>query len=241
MLNGHPEAVFFISKSWENSVYELAHVGIWYSQSASKWSIYNEDGATAPELNSTYNIFIPDAGTTYFKHSAASANYITELDDPLLNDNPHARIFIVHDYTNADETSGYINDETGVWYDESLNRWTIYAEALPNLFIGATFNVLVIADYPAGVPNETSSNQQIIISPNPAKENLSISLVSDMNSAINEMTIISLDGKILLKKVVDETQTTRCQMDVSGIQSGLYILGVQTKNGTISKKLNIIR
>jgi hypothetical protein len=59
LLNGHPEAVFFISKSWGFNAYELAHTGIWYSQSASKWSIYNEDGATALELNSTYNIFIP--------------------------------------------------------------------------------------------------------------------------------------------------------------------------------------
>jgi hypothetical protein len=62
-----------------------------------------------------------------------------------------------------------------------------------------------------------------------------------MNTAINEVTIIGLDGKIVLKKVVDGTQTTSCQMDVSGIQPGLYILSVQTGNGTVSKKLNIIR
>lgn len=240
LLNGHPEAVFFISKSWGNSVYELAHVGIWYSQSASKWSIYNEDGTTALELNSTYNIFIPDAGTTYFKHSAVSTNYITELDDPLLNGNPDARIFIVHDYTNADETAGYINDETGVWYDNSINRWTIYTETLPNLFLGATFNVLIVANYPTGITDKNSSRLQLCLSPNPASEKVSISLVSEQKSTISEVTITGMDGKVVIGKIFTDNLQNQCQIDVSGIQPGLYLLCVQSKYGPVTKKLNIV-
>jgi hypothetical protein len=37
LLNGNANAVFFISKTWVNGVYDSAHVGIWYNSSNSKW------------------------------------------------------------------------------------------------------------------------------------------------------------------------------------------------------------
>ncbi|MCX6283929.1 MAG: hypothetical protein NTW31_06830, partial [Bacteroidetes bacterium] len=140
-LNGKPNAVFFITKTWYNGIYDTAHVGIWYDPSVSKWTVYNENNAMTLALNSTYNIFVPDAGTSFFKQVATDSYYITYIDNPLTNLNPNAKIFVVHDYTNNAGSQGYVNDEIGVWYDGS--QWTIYNEnPLDSLFTGATFNVL---------------------------------------------------------------------------------------------------
>lgn len=102
LLNGHPERIFFISKTWMDGVYDTAHVGIWYDEVFGQWTIYNE--AAYPqtlELNSTYNIFIPDTLKSCFKHVATDSYYTTTLDDARINGNPNARIFVVHDYTTS--------------------------------------------------------------------------------------------------------------------------------------------
>lgn len=239
LLNGHPEAIFFISKTWENGVYDTAHVGIWYDISSTKWTIYNEDNTQTLELNSTYNIFIPNSGPSCFKHEAISTSYITSLDNPFLNGNPDARIFVVHDFTTNALTEGYIKDEIGVWYDGAY--WTIFSETLPNLFLGATFNVLIVANYPTGVQSNPGDHPQLILSPNPAGEKLNISMNPGSSLSMKEITIIGMDGLTVLEKTLEGNNLITCQLDVSAIQPGLYILTVQNNAGSLTKKLNIVR
>jgi len=239
LLNGHPEAIFFISKTWTNGVYDTAHVGIRYATSLGKWTIYNEDPTKTLEINSTYNIFIPTAGTSCFKHEAISTCYYTTLDNPLVNGNQYARIFIIHDYTNISQTEGYINDETGLWFDGI--HWNIYAEILPNLFIGATFNVLIVADFPTGIQSGSNPQAQLILSPNPVSDQLNIRLNADGRPMIKEITITGMDGQTVIKTIKEWNDQAVCQVDVSALPPGLYLLSIQDGKGIISGKFNIIR
>jgi hypothetical protein len=242
LLNGHPEAVFFITKTWDNGVYDTAHVGIWYDHYSSKWSVYDEDGVTPLQLNSTYNIFVPNASTSFFKDTASGSNYITYLDNPLLNGNPNAGIFIVHDYTDSIATQGYINDEIGVWYDGSASKWTIYTENITSLFTGSTFNVLVVANTnPAGITENKNAENKLIVSPNPANDKVTVLLDQTNSSVINSIMITGIDGRTVLKKSIKENTSKQILLDVSDLNSGLYLLNVKTNQGMLSSKLCIMR
>ncbi|MCX6246599.1 MAG: T9SS type A sorting domain-containing protein [Bacteroidetes bacterium] len=240
LLNGNSTAVFFISKTWENGVYDSAHVGIWYDSFNSKWAVYNEDAATPLKEGSTYNIFVPADGTSFYKHTANSPYYITELDNPLLNGNPDARIFVVHDYTNNSLTQGYINDEIGVWYSGA--GWTIYNEDPSHpFFVGATFNVLIIRDFPVGIANNPPEPAKIKVTPNPAKEKIAVLLNTSSLKSLKEIRISSMDGQILIHKDYTGNQDNPIVFDLSSVAPGLYVLTAVTAEGTLSTKVNVVR
>jgi hypothetical protein len=239
-LNNNPSALFFISKTWENGVYDTAHVGILYDTGNSKWSVYNEDGSTPLKINSTYNIFIPDAGTSCFKHTAINNYYITYLDNPMLNGNPGAKIFVVHDYTNSPATLGYINDELGVWYDGF--NWTIYNDdPSDTLFTGATFNVLVVKDFPVGIANIPAETGKIKVTPNPAKDRITVLLNSSSAKSLKEIRISAMDGQTILHKDYNGTNGEQVLLDLSSVPQGLYLLTAVIAEGNLTTKVNIIR
>jgi hypothetical protein len=240
LLNNNPNAVFFISKTWVNSVFDTAHVGIWYNTSHLKWSIYNEDGFNPLKLNSTYNIFVPSTGTSYFQQVATNNYYLTYIDNPLLNGNPDAKIFVVHDYTNSPATEGYIDNEIGVWYDGS--GWTIYNEnPSDTLFTGATFNVLVIRDNPVGIENNSAGNAGIKVTPNPAKDRISVLLNSASAKSLKEIRLCSIDGQTVIDKAYNGIEGVQIVLDLSSISPGLYILTAVSAEGTLSAKVNVVK
>jgi hypothetical protein len=237
LLNGHPEAVFFITKTWSNYVYDVNHVGIWYSTSSSKWSVYNEDGSTPLTDSLTFNIFIPDASTSYYKHVAVDSNYITYLDNPLLNGNPNARIFVVHDYTTVPSTSGYINDEIGVWYDGA--SWSIYTESTPYLFPGATFNVLIVSPTNSSAISDVATSGKLSLTPNPAKDRVNLTL--DANTKVENIDIVTADGRLALHPAWTASSSGIIQLDVSSLSAGMYVVNVKTQETLLSNKLFIAR
>jgi hypothetical protein len=240
LLNNNPNAVFFISKSWANGVYDDAHVGIFYDGFKSKWAVYNENNSGTLKINSTYNIFVPDASTSFYKHTATGTFYITQLDNPLLNGNPNARIFVVHDFTNNPLNQGYINDELGVWYDGG--SWTIYNENTHDtLFVGATFNVLIIRDYPVGIANNTVDAGKIKITPNPATDKITVLLNSSYLKSLKEIRLSVMDGQTVINKEFNGDTGKQIVFDVSSLSRGLYILTAVTGEGTLSTKVNVVR
>ncbi len=238
-LNGHPDAVFFITKTWDNGIYDTAHVGIWYEQAVSKWTVYNENSSNALAINSTYNIFVPSAGTSYFKQVATDSNYITYIDNPLTNGNQNVKIFVVHDFTTSSGTMGYVDDEIGVWYDGA--GWSIYTEN-PNsyLFPGATFNVLVIADWPVGVNNMGNISSNLKLSPNPSSEYVRISL-SNESSKIKSVEVSSLDGRSMIRNEFASYVTMPYELNINSLAGGLYLVKVMTDEGLLTARLSVVK
>jgi len=65
-LNNNPGAVFFVSRTQDNRAFEASPVRIWYDGSTNKWTLYDESPVDNKNINSTYDVFIPASGTTYF-------------------------------------------------------------------------------------------------------------------------------------------------------------------------------
>jgi hypothetical protein len=100
-------------------------------------------------------IKVSGSNKTAFVHEATVASKVvpscvntqcTFIDNPLTNGDPNAMLIITQRYNVGSSLGGVYNDNpVGVWYEPSLQKWTIFNEdptvAMPT---GARFNVLVI-------------------------------------------------------------------------------------------------
>ena len=118
--------------------------GVYYDTASGKWGIYNEDFNPVEE-NAAFFVYVANTAIDVaFKHTTAagniSANYTT-LDHPKLNGNPNAVVIVQHVYA-----TNRLDSASGVWYNPTTKRWTIYDNSYATMTAGHVFNVLVIPE-----------------------------------------------------------------------------------------------
>ncbi len=117
-----------------------------YAESGTALLARTNTGTTAVQID---NGAIRVSGTVrpVFRHIASAGNItgnLTRLDHPLLNGDANALVFVEHLYQPA-PGNVYVPGGVGVYYDESVDRWTIFREnPLDTMPAGARFNVLVV-------------------------------------------------------------------------------------------------
>jgi len=100
------------------------------------------------------------------------------------------------------------------------------------LFFGKPENTL-------GIHQKVSSpTSKLVITPNPASEQVSITLKSDFDIQAEMFVIRGLDGKIIMKYSHIKFPLL---LDTSKLLSGVYLVSVQTNLGVVSGKLVICR
>lgn len=228
LLNNNPGAIILVSKTWDNGVYNTKHVGAYYDPVYNKWCVYDEDNSGTLPINSTFNIFVPNASSTCFKHTSTEGNYITVLNHPLLNGNPEANVFITHDWGSS---GPYTNHESGVWYNGS--NWTIYAEDFTPFPNGTLFNVVVASSTPYVDAVKPHSNV-ISVFPNPASDLIKINGLTENDV---EFTILNTEGKLVLNGNINSKNN---RVSVVGLPAGIYIIKFPGTAIT-AQKINVVR
>lgn len=79
-----------------------------------------------------------------------------------------------------------------------------------------------------------NANKSLRIFPNPTNENLTIELPYNERSIL--VHISDIQGKCILKKEIDQHNTSPIKIDVNEILPGIYILQMQTENNKYSTK-----
>jgi len=158
--NGDPNGIAFLTPNWNPrglpGTYNNHATGIWYSDTEQKASVFNEDIAVMP-AEAAFNVLIPDDDAVVFTHKTTVANLDgnwTYLDHPRLNGNPHALVYVTHNWNPGGGLGGVYNDQAlGVWYGGGIGKWAVFNQdtsaAMP---IGVVFNVLVMSGYEIFVP-----------------------------------------------------------------------------------------
>lgn len=138
-LNNNPNAIIYVTQNWSpNFVYNTQNVSTYYN--GTQWTIYNENNSIMVE-NSSYNVYI---GATSFVHKTVLENISVDLtlfDNPLINKDPGAFIFALHNWNPYGVGTSTLDKKLGVFYDSNL--WGVFnqdASAMPeNLY----FNLAV--------------------------------------------------------------------------------------------------
>lgn len=126
-LNNNPNALIYITQNWNpgggSGVYNSKKVGVYYY--GNNWSIFNED-FSAMTPNTYYNVYI---GSPYFVHKSDSTNIsgdLTTFDNPIINTDSSARIFVMHNWNPYGTGTSVFNKTLGVYHNGS--EWGIYTE-----------------------------------------------------------------------------------------------------------------
>lgn len=101
---------------------------------------------------------------------------------------------------------------------------------------GSTKDWTITATRKAGVGIEDIAlANSLNIYPNPATDKLTVDF-SKFNGEVNTLSLVSIDGKVLIHKTIATKQLT---LEVSDIAAGVYLLQLQSTNGTTTQKVLI--
>jgi hypothetical protein len=141
-LNNNPSAIIYVTQNWNpggiGGVYNTQKVSTYYN--GSQWTIYNEDNSTMV-TNSKYNVYF---GSSSFVHNTLSSNIsgnLTYFDNPLVNRDPDALVFALHNWNPFGTPTTVYNKTLGVFYFSSV--WGIFNEDQTLIPEGVYFNTAI--------------------------------------------------------------------------------------------------
>ncbi len=92
----------------------------------------------------------------------------------------------------------------------------------------------------SAVDNVKFNENEIMVYPNPVRNMLNINFTNNNSSNIN-LTLFDVSGKMLIRKIMQPGYSSNCQLDVSQLHAGMYLLKITSDKQTITKKINIER
>lgn len=150
--NGNPDAFVIVTGASSSGGEDYGHpIGVWYDRytDGGRWAVFNQDEETMQE-GSGFRVAILD-GSGYFVHTATDENSEdgrTYIDDPLVNGDPEADLFVTQDWNPGGGAGTYNDHYVGVDYDEDRGRWAVFnrdGAAMPE---NAAFNVVLTETLP---------------------------------------------------------------------------------------------
>ena len=233
-VNGDPNAIIVLDTYWNpNSVYNPDHYGVFYN--GTNWVIFNEtNGAANPiPTGAAFNVVLAPTGgeVKAFQHQATVANttgYWTEIDNALVNGNPNANIVLTHNWgAGGDSSNVVVGNTQSLWYNDSTNKWRIFNDDIADMPTNVKFNILVMSDTTADVVNNELLSFNIF--PNPVKDVLNV----QSKDTISKIAIYNIMGQEVR---VLTPSTSSLEVDLSGLDSGVYIVKILSNDKEVSKK-----
>ena len=151
LTNNDPDAIVLVTQNYNPSgvggEYNDQPIGVWYSSTAQKWAVFNQDNLTAMPVDAAFNVLIPATDPAVFVHTATATNStenLTVIDHALTNDNPNAIVFVTQNF-NPGGVGGKYNDQPiGVWYSSAAQKWAVFnQDHTTDMPVDAAFNVIV--------------------------------------------------------------------------------------------------
>lgn len=150
LTNGNREEVILYTQNWNpggtGGTYNNHNTGLWYYNSVSQWSVFNQDFADMTE-GASFNMFVAPSNVHTFIHTATTENSIdqvTYIDHPMINGDDEAIIFATQNW-NPGGVGGVYNAHTfGVWYDTFEEKWSVFNQDIEDIPEGASFTISVL-------------------------------------------------------------------------------------------------
>lgn len=167
-----------------------------------------------PETNS-YSVFYRKPNENYliqaFKENDDYALYAQNANEQFQKLDPEDHLF--------DRIEFQLGDKTYISYYDS--------EYVSQIFVW---------DGTLTTPDFNSVKNDIIIFPNPFTKDISIGIPNELNSQSLEISLFSIDGKIIKKQSLED-KSSQIQLSLETLISGIYILEVKGETTIIRKKI----
>ena len=218
--------------NWETGMWETLHL---YSRYAKKYSV-----SSTSSLENTVSAY------TTVNESADSMTVIIVNRDLSTPHNVTINLngFLAGNGTYSTlELSALPATETFKSHtDNALKKNTV--TVLLNSFIitvpELSTTTVLLAKATTGISEFENNNSEVKIFPNPAKDDLNVSL-SPAFAGQNEITVYDMMGRKILNSIVDCNENSLHSIDISALESGVYFFSVKTKHETFTKRFSVIR
>lgn len=242
--NQNPEARIVVTHQWitnSNEVFNDQNTGVRYLNDEQKWAIFNEDPEVGFPTNAAYNVFVPDTSDRVFVHTATAANTndsLTQVQHPLLDNNPNAQFLITHNWNpNAEENGVFDNHPNAVFFDGAY--WNITNESGDSIPGGAAYNVVVLSDASTTGVAQSAPELNWNLFPNPATDYFQVS--TSGHSGIATVRIFDRTGRVI-RVVSHDERWGLSRFPLKNLAPGTYFVELSNRNGRSSvKPLVVVR
>lgn len=148
------------------------------------------------------------------------------------------------------EDALYLGMDYGIYYiDNTFAEWQPYSNSLPNVIINELdihepTNTLLAASYgrglwasPLGQPSLSVRDvlvaDRVALSPNPGTDIVNIQFQQAVETSIK---VFDTQGKLVIYEPENDTRRNH-SVEISGLNTGMYFVRLETNLGTITKKL----
>jgi hypothetical protein len=248
-INNNPNAVFIVSDLYGS--YHLPVIGVFYDNGTQRWRIYNTAGDAMP-TNKKFHIAVAINGQAQYgalKHISTAQNITnnrTALDNPNLNGNPDAVIFVTQVWNGGGAQNA---KHVGVFY--ANDKWQIYNQNINDpMPDNAGFNVIyflkpyekdTVDNNPNSLTELANLNKNMNIFPNPAttSDQLNLTLDAEISGTV-EISMYNLAGQCVYKEKIDKkVENLTHTFDLKNYTRGMYLLKVESNGKRGVQKLII--
>ncbi|MBT8262300.1 MAG: T9SS type A sorting domain-containing protein, partial [Bacteroidia bacterium] len=202
--------------------------GVWYDVNTDRWIIYAEDFAAIPLDSAFFYAVNPEVAQT-LTHRADAGNISgnwTEIDHPLLNNNPNGIVVLTHNWGVSGAPSNVLMDKAvGVWYTGS--NWAVFTEDLSAMPVDIEFDLMI---FDPTLGTEDTTIEGLSYGPNPFTDIVNI----QAKEPITSVTLYNVLGT----EVSQFTgEGNAMGINLSNYASGVYIARIVVGNTTQTVKL----
>lgn len=191
-----------------------------------KWGI-----SRTPTFNiqagETFNVFVADDSDNTFVHRVSDPNKttsISEIDHPLLNENPNANFIFQRRFTFQNNASTTYNNRTkSAAYING--KWHIEIDDGNKFFHNEDFNIAVLNIDATGLFSKNSRAKHIELHPNPANQKLNITW-EEANGKPIAYDIFDVSGRLVFSGNIPNG--SEYEVDVKPLPDGIYFIQIQS-------------
>jgi hypothetical protein len=146
LINDNPDALLLITQNYGTGLTNtaLAHpTAVYYDPGSGRWFIITADGTAMPS-GVLFNVLVIPPKSGYFVQTQGNiAGNSSRIDNPDLDGNPYARVYVMHNYNPAESANNLLNNHpVGAFYNSAGDHhWYVYNRDFQSIQAGATFNV----------------------------------------------------------------------------------------------------
>ncbi len=198
----------------------------------------------------------PLAPNTYTFTSAVKTTFTFTTAVNLTSTKFHVSLELPNAYTYTDYTINSANlgllynakcaaDDSSIYARASDNKWINVATAYSSTFNkkgSLAIEPTVSANISTSLKNQSKNSDAFTVFPNPANNDLTVSYNLN-NSSKTEIRIYDVTGKLVLLNKTEELSVgyNTAKIDVSDLNSGVYMVELKTKEGSSMKKFIIAK
>lgn len=160
-INNNPKALIYVTQNWNpgggSGIFNTGKAVVWYNSTDGRWGIFNEN-ISPMVVNSHYNVFF---GSPNFAHKSTVdniANAVTFFENPLVNRDPNARIFALHNWNPFGVGTNVYNKKIGVYYSASNAKWGVFSQDDSPMPENIYFNVAIAPHSDSAFLHTTSAS-----------------------------------------------------------------------------------